>query len=89
MKFIKTDSRHYFNSDQILGFVIYEGYNSDDTAYYTVNAIPINTDYRDQAATIEEFNQLKDAEDFLAEIVDKLNTEDTENARRHLEKNPA
>ncbi|MBR1645225.1 MAG: hypothetical protein IJ774_05850 [Selenomonadaceae bacterium] len=75
MKFIKTDSRHCFNSDQILGFVIYQGCGSDNAPYYTVNAIPINADYRDQAATIEEFDRLTDAEDFLAKLVAKLNAE--------------
>lgn len=75
MKFIKTDTRHYFNSDQILGFVIYEGYGSNHAPYYTVNAIPVNAEYRDEKVTIEEFDRLKDAEDFLAKLVTKLNAE--------------
>lgn len=75
MKFIKTDSRNYFNSDQILGFFIGEGCGSDHVIYYTVNVIPVNADYRNAYATIEEFDHLKDAEDFLANIVNKLNAE--------------
>lgn len=79
MKFIKTKG-FYFNSDQILGFKIGEGCGSDNMIYYTVEAIPIISDYRDQSVTIEEFDRLKDAEKYLAELVAKLNAEEINHA---------
>lgn len=75
MKFIKTDGSHYFNRDHILAFIIDEGCNSDNTLYYTVNVVPVSIEYRDEYPTIKSFDRLKDAEDFLANIVKKLNAE--------------
>ena len=75
MKFIKTDGSHYFNSNQILAFVISEECGSDNFLCYTVNVVPVNAEYRDDYPIIETFDRLEDAEKFLAELVKKLNAE--------------
>lgn len=75
MKFIKTKG-FYFNSDQILGFAVYEKKNSSGNRYYTVNAMPLNIDHRDRSAVIEEFDRREDAHQFLAELVAELNAEE-------------
>lgn len=72
MQFIQTQN-YYFNTDQILGFGVYEKRNTEGTRYYTVNAIPLNIDHRDRHAVLKDFRTSAEAWEYLDELVATLN----------------